>query len=406
MSFPLFIVNKYIRSQNFSFLLSLVSIITITGIALGVIVVTLALSILDGFDSVISEKIVDFNSHIIVSSYGERNISENKDIEKQILTANNKISSVSKFILKSSIIKSKKISEGVLVFGIDPFNNNLGIDKIILHGKYFDSESNQNQILIGRKLAEKLQVSIGTKITLFTLLNDKLPSYANPPVISQFNIVGIYESGMPEYDDLKAYISLSKAKNIFNMNSEISGYNVRLNNLSNIDEIAENLKDIMRYPYFVRTIFDQHQNIFTWIDLQKKPIPIVLGLIVLVAVFNIVGTVLMNILERTSQIGILKSMGASRKQILKIFLIQGIYLGIIGISLGIFFSLLLSELQLKFNIIELPESVYFLNSAPIEINLTNYLVVSVVALLLTIVSSLIPSIIASKIEPIKAIRFD
>lgn len=406
MSFPLFIVNKYIRSQNFSFLLSLVSIITITGIALGVIVVTLALSILDGFDSVISEKIIDFNSHIIVSSYGERNIAENSDIEKLILTSNNNISSVSKFISKSSIIKSKKISEGVLVFGIDPFNNNLGIDKIILHGKYFDTESNLNQILIGRKLAEKLQVSIGNKITLFTLLNDKLPSYANPPVISQFNIVGIYESGMPEYDDLKAYISISTAKHIFNMSSKISGYNVRLSNLLKIDEIAENLKDILRYPYFVRTIFEQHENIFTWIDLQKKPIPIVLGLIVLVAVFNIVGTVLMNILERTSQIGILKSMGASRKQILKIFLIQGIYLGIIGISLGIFFSLLLSELQLKFNIIELPESVYFLNSAPIEINLTNYLVVSVVALLLTIVSSLIPSIIASKIEPIKAIRFD
>ena len=114
----------------------------------------------------------------------------------------------------------------------------------------------------------------------------------------------------------------------------------------------------------------------------------------------------MNILERTTQIGILKSMGATRKQILKIFLIQGIYLGVIGIALGTLFALLLSELQLKFKIIELPESTYFLNSAPIEINLANYLVVAIVALLLTIISSIIPSIVASRVEPIKAIRFD
>jgi lipoprotein-releasing system permease protein len=405
MPFPFFIVNKYIKSQNYSFLLSLVSVITISGIALGVMVVIIALSILDGFDSIISEKIVDFNSHIIVSSYGDRNISDDSEIENKIVTSDSDIASISKFISKNSIIKSRKISEGVAVFGIDPANNNLGIEKIILHGKYFDEATN-NQILIGRKLAEKLRVTVGNKLTLFTLLDDKLPSYYNPPVISQFDIVGIYESGMPEYDDLKAYISIAKAKNIFNMPEEISGYNIRLKNLDSIDEIEENLIDILRYPYYVRSIFEQHQNIFTWIELQKKPIPIVLGLIILVAVFNIVGTVLMNILERTTQIGILKSMGATRKQILKIFLIQGVYLGVIGIAIGTFFAFLLSTLQLNFRIIELPESVYFLNSAPIEISLVNYLAVSLIALLLTTLSSIIPSIIASKIEPIKAIRFD
>jgi len=406
MSFPLFIVNKYLRSQNYSFLLSFVSIITISGIALGVMVVTIALSILDGFDSIISEKIVNFNSHIVISAYGDKNLDENSEIETSILNSNNSILSVSKFISKNSIIKSKNVSDGVIVFGIDPMKNNLEIQKTIIEGNFFSSKGNLNEILIGQKLAEKLQVKVGDKLTLFTLLDDKLPSFENPPVISQFSVVGIYESGMPEYDDLKAYISISKAKKIFNMNSEISGYNIRLKNLTNIDNIAENLRELLRYPYFTRTIFEQHQYIFTWIDLQKKPIPIILGLIVLVAVFNIVGTVLMNILERTSQIGILKSIGASGKQIQKIFLIQGIYLGIIGITLGMLFAFLLSELQLQFNIISLPESVYFLNSAPIEVNWVNYIVVSVIALLLTVLSSLIPSVIASKIEPIKAIKFD
>ncbi len=406
MSFPIFIVNKYVRSQNFSFFLSFVSVITITGIALGVMVVTLALSILDGFDSIISEKIVDFNSHIIVSSYGDRNLLDNSEIIDKIVASDKSVLSASKFIAKNSIIKSKSLSDGILLFGIDPTNNNLGIKKTILKGRYFDNQKNANQILLGRKLADKLHVTVGNKITLFTLLNNKLPSYNNPPTISQFIVTGIYESGMPEYDDLKAYIPIAKAKTIFNMNSEISGYNIRLSNLADIEAISENLKDILRYPYYVRTIFQQHQNIFTWIDLQKKPIPIVLGLIVLVAVFNIVGTILMNILERTTQIGILKSMGATRRQIQKIFLLQGVFLGVIGIGIGTLLAYLLSILQLNFNIIELPESVYFLNSAPIEINLFNYVAVATIALLLTILSSIIPSVIASKIEPIKAIRFD
>lgn len=406
MSFPLFMVNKYLRSQKSSFLLSFVSVITISGIALGVMVVTLALSILDGFDSMISEKIVDFNSHIIISKYGNNNLVDSENINNKILSANNNILSVTQFISKNSIIKSNKISDGILLFGIDPIKNNLGIKKTIILGNYFTTEKKQNQILLGRKLADKLHVTVGNKVTLFTLLNDKLPSYANPPVVSQFVIAGIYESGMPEYDDLKAYIPIRRAKSIFKMENQISGYNVKLKTIVNIEEISEELKDVLRYPYYVRTIFQQHQNIFSWIDLQKKPIPIVLGLIVLVAVFNIVGTILMNILERTSQIGILKSMGATRKQILKIFLIQGVYLGAIGIGLGTLLAFILSVLQLEFRIIELPEAVYFLNSAPIEVNFFNYLIVALVALLLTIFSSLIPSIVASKIEPIKAIRFD
>ncbi len=407
MSFPLFIVNKYIRSQKFSFLFSFVSLITIGGIALGVAVVTIALSILDGFDSIISEKIVNFNSHIIISSYGDQDLLENKEIEKRIKTnLEGELLSYSKFIAKNSIIKSKKTSEGVLLFGIDPEKTNLDIKNMIHSGQYFNKTPKRKEIILGRKLAEKLKLIVGNKVTLFTLQNNELPSYANPPVISQFSVVGIFESGMPEYDDLKAYIPLDLAKSILKMENKISGYNIKLKDLSEIDATVETLNEALRYPYYVRSIFQQHINIFTWIELQKKPIPIVLGLIVLVAVFNIIGTILMNILERTSQIGILKSMGASRKQILKIFLFQGVYLGTIGIVLGITFSLLLSQLQLSFNIIELQESVYFLNSAPIDINFANYFVVSVIAFILTIISSIIPSIIASKIDPISAIRFN
>ncbi|VAX21411.1 Lipoprotein releasing system transmembrane protein LolC/LolE [hydrothermal vent metagenome] len=408
MSFPFFVVNKYIRSNKFSFFLSFISVIAILGITIGVTVVIIALSVLDGFDSVISKKIVDFNSHILISGYGEKDLQDNRSIEDRIkIILNDDKSTISKYISKNSIIKSKARTEAILLYGINPDSTNLGIDKMIVKGSFnLENSDKLPGIVIGKRLAEKLLIKVDDKITVFSLKNNRLPSYSNQPAIAQFKVTGIYESGMPEYDDLKAYISLAKARSFMGMNSEISGYNIRLSDLSKLDFITEQLRNNLRYPYYVRTIFQQHQNIFTWIDLQKKPIPIVLGLIVLVAVFNIVGTILMNIVERTSQIGILKSLGASKTQLRKIFLIQGIYLGVIGIILGNLLAFGLSELQLTYNIIKLPATVYFLSSAPMEINVLNYLVVSVIAFVLTILSAIIPSIVASNLKPISAIRFD
>ncbi|MEN8194203.1 MAG: FtsX-like permease family protein [Bacteroidota bacterium] len=408
MSFPFFIVNKYIRSNKFSFFFSFISVITILGISIGVTVVIIALSVLDGFDAVISKKIVDFNSHILISGFGERDLNDDIKIDEKIenLLSDQKFT-ISKFISKNSIIKSKSQTEGILIYGIDPNSNNLGIDNMIVDGSFnLEKHEDKKGIVIGKKLSEKLLVKVNDKLTVFSLRKNDLPSYSNQPAIAQFVVTGIYESGMPEYDDLKAYISLSNAQSVIGMESKISGYNLRLGDISHISEITEILRDDFHHPYYIRTIFQQHQNIFTWIELQKKPIPIVLGLIVLVAIFNIVGTILMNIIERTSQIGILKSLGANKGQILKIFLIQGIYLGIIGIIVGNLLAFGLSELQLNFNIIKLPETVYFLSSAPIVINPFHYLIVSAVALILTILSSIIPSIVASNFKPISAIRFN
>jgi len=408
MSFPFFIVNKYIRSEKYSFFFSFISIITILGISVGVTVVIIALSVLDGFDSVISNKIVNFNSHILISGYGDIDLEDNGVIGNKIKSIlDDEKNTISKYISKNSIIKSKSRSEAILVYGIDPNSTNLGIEDMITEGSFeLEKIDGPPGIVIGKKLSEKLHVKVNDRITIFGLKNNKLPSYSNQPAITQLMISGIFESGMPEYDDLKAYISLKKAKSLIGMESKISGYNIRLSNIEQLDFITEQLRENLRYPYYIRTIFQQHQNIFTWIDLQKKPIPIVLGLIVLVAIFNIVGTILMNIVERTSQIGILKSLGARKNQILKIFLIQGIYLGLIGIVLGILLAFGLSELQLNYNIIKLPESVYFLSIAPMEINMMNYLIVSVAAFILTILSSIIPSIVASNLKPISAIRFD
>ncbi|MEW6701470.1 MAG: FtsX-like permease family protein, partial [Bacteroidota bacterium] len=228
----------------------------------------------------------------------------------------------------------------------------------------------------------------------------------NPPAIEQFFVSGIYESGMSEYDDLNAFINLYTAQKILGMEDKISGYNIKVKDITKVKTLADQLQDFLGYPYYVRTIFQVHQNIFTWLELQKKPIPIVLGLIIFVAVFNIVGTLLIIVLERTNAVGILRSVGANRKLIIKTFLYHSVYLIAIGIAAGNILALAISLVQQQFDIISLPAKIYFVNKVPIAIELKNYLLVTVVTVVISLAASLLPAVIASKIKPISAIRFD
>ncbi len=404
MTLTSLIVKKFISSKKNSKFLSFISLISILGIALGVSVVIISLTILDGFNSVVSEKIINFKSHIYINAYGEKNLRESSETEQKINAACGKyFASMSPFISKLGIIRSNKASEGLNIIGIPESYTN-GIKEYIKSGNFNLKEA--NSIVLGKKLAEKLFIKIGDKVTLFSLKKDAIPSPVNPPAIEQFYVKGIFSSGMAEYDDLNAYINISAAKEFFELDGEISGYNLRLTDITKIDSLTDAIQGSLRYPHFVRSIYQVHSNIFTWLDLQKKPIPIVLGLIILVAVFNIVGALLMFVLEKTSDIGVLKTLGMKKHNIIKIFLYNGIYIALIGIILGNVIALSLSVLQQKFNIISLPDTVYFLSNVPVSINLFNYLLVSFLALLMSSLASLIPSYIAAKIKPISAIRFE
>ena len=406
MSLPLFITNKYIRSKKDSRFISVISIITILGIAIGVTVVIISLTVLDGYQQVVSEKIIGFSSHIKIISFGNRNLPAPAETILKLNTKfSDNIKSIEPFATKLAIIKSKRLTEGITLSGLTESNKDL--QKFIIAGKSNLSKTNDIQkIILGKSIAEKLFIKIDDIVTIFCLRNDLAPSINNPPSIEQFSVAGIFESGMNEYDDQNAFINLEIAQNLFGMGQSISGYNVKVKNISSVNLSANQIQDYLGYPYFVRTIFQIHQNIFTWLDLQKKPIPIVLGLIIFVAVFNIVGTLLMVVLERTKAIGIFRSLGANRKLIMKTFLYHSTFISIAGIIIGVILSLMLSYLQLKFDIISIPGKIYFVSKVPMSIELKNYIFVSAATFIISFTASLLPAWIASKIKPITAIRFD
>lgn len=403
MSFPFFVSKKFIFSKKGSKFITFISSISIIGIALGVATLIIALSILTGFANTLTNKIIDFDSHITVSSYKSTvpDYQQMLPVIKQMIYPYGQ--EVNPFISKLAIISSKKIKDGVNIKGITQGNKALRVRNNITSGNF--DLSNSNSIVIGRKLADKLYVGLGDKVTVFALKNDKIPEPGSLPNIEQFIITGIFESGMAEYDDLYAYVNLKAAQNLFSLDDNVNGYDIKLNNISKIDSLTKYLSKNLHYPHKVASIYQTHRNIFTWIDLQKKPIPIILGLIIIVAVFNIIGTLLMIVLEKTHDIGLLKSLGSTRAQIVNVFIYQGIFLAIIGILAGNILAFLLMGIQLEFNVISLPSSVYFVSTVPIMLKWYTFAGVSVLTFIFCIIASVIPSYIASKIRPVNSLRF-
>jgi len=404
MSFPFYVSKRFIfknpaKQDRF---ISFISTISIVGIALGVAALIIALSILNGFEKTITEKITDFESHIQITSYQTILPGYHRILPELNEILQPDVESITPFASKIAVISTKRGKEGVSLKGIIPNQGSININKNIVEGKF---SIGPNSIIIGRKLANKLYASVGDKVTIFALSRDEIPSPEHLPNIKRFTISGIFESGMAEYDDLYAYISLDEAQELFEIGDNITGYDIKLKNISVINDLTNFLSDKLRYPHAVRSIYQIHRNIFTWIELQKKPIPIVLGLITVVAVFNIIGTLLMIVLEKTGAIGTMKSLGARKRQIITIFLYQGGFLAAAGIILGNFLAFILTWIQLKYDIISLPSSVYFVSKVPISLSPQIFLEVSIITLLLCFFASFIPSYIASKIQPISTLRF-
>jgi lipoprotein-releasing system permease protein len=237
MNFPWFIAKKYIFLRKDSRFVNLISIISIIGISLGVATLIIALSVLNGFEKTLTDKIVNFDSHIKITSY--RNILPNykttiPELEEYLTTFN---PTVLPFASKLGIISSKKGKEGLNIIGIQSNTIIPGFNDDIIKGDFINDEQN-NQIVIGKKLADKLFLDIGDQVTVFALRNDRIPSPSNLPGIEKFIVTGIFESGMAEYDDMYAYITLSNAQELFDIGDNVTGYNIKLGDISRIDSLT------------------------------------------------------------------------------------------------------------------------------------------------------------------------
>jgi lipoprotein-releasing system permease protein len=371
---------------------------------LGTATLIIALSVLGGFEQEITEKVVGFTSHVQIVGYQNLPLRDFRENRLRIGAVSPVITSVSPYVAREALVRSREGVDGIFVKGVDPSIENAIALKYMVAGSYDieHREAEGAKLVIGRKLANRLALDIGDRAVIFsvgTMLEGKQAR------AMQFRVTGIYESGMAEYDDIYGFTDLRDAQSLFQIKDAVNGYDVHLSRVDSAEAVAEHISELLGYPHYTRTVFESYRNLFSWIELQKKPIPIILGLIIVVATVNIIGTLLMMVLDKTREIGILASMGATRWGITRIFLRQGLTIALIGTGLGNLLAFTLCYAQQRFSFLSLPSDIYFMTSVPILMRVEDFAVVSAIAIGLCLLSSLVPARLASRLNPVTAIRF-
>jgi lipoprotein-releasing system permease protein len=404
VSYSSFIAERYLQASHRRGFLSFISAIAIVGVALGTAALIIALSVLGGFEQEITEKVIGFTSHIQISGYHSQPLGHYLVNTDRIERCSPLVKAVQPFVSREALIRSKESVDGILLKGLDPTQNISSVSKYIVDGKYDISRTAGAlpNIVLGKKLADKLALAVGDKVTVFG--TGRSGEFGQMRVM-QFDVTGMYESGMADYDDVYAFTSLKDAQILFQFDETISGYDVMLTNVDSAEVASDRIQGVLGYPHYARTVFQNYRNLFSWIELQKKPVPIILGLIIIVATVNIIGTLLMIVLGKTKEIGILKSLGATRSGIRKIFLRQGLWIGIVGTLLGNLLAFVLCYTELKLRFLSLPSDIYFMTSVPILMKPEFFIMVSLVSVGLCLTCAYIPAWLASRIDPIRAIRF-
>lgn len=406
MKFEWYLALRYFKGKRQdSRFLSFIKAMAITGVAVGSAGLLIALSIVHGFKSAIDNKVLGFAPHVTVSTFSDQPI-RRADTLLADLADYPTIQQAQAVVEGQAMVQSSGEVTGILVKGVDEEGDVTDIRQYIDRGRYFLGEDSTGMpgMVVGSKLAQTLNADINSVLTAYTV--EGLPSPLSSPEIKQFRLSGIYQTGIGQFDDIFALVTRSHARQLFQVPAEqASVMEIRLGNHSDIQPLKEQLSSDFGFPYFTQSIYEKYSSIFAWVDLQEETIPFVISVMIIVAAFNLIGTVLMMVLERTRDIGILKTMGASDKSIRWVFLLEGLFVAVVGLIIGIAISLLFTWLQTTYHLIPLSEENYYMAYAPTEPHGLDFLLVTAVTLLLCSLSSYLPARLAAKTDPLKVIAY-
>ncbi len=410
MYYERFIAKRYLRSGRF--FTSVSTWITTLGVTLGVAVVCFVMSMHNGFESELRTRLLGTTSHISIFPYGGQTIRDyDKIIEK--VEAFDEVVAASPFIYYKAAISSESEGDGIVIRGIDldEERRTADIAKDIKYGAYsfdldsleIDSSDNASGMLMGVSLAERMNVSVGDPVVLYSLRGDDLRR-ATRPRVAKFYITGIFETGMYEFDMEMAYISLTAAQKLFKMENEVTAIHLKLTDIYLADKVAPLLEVALGNNYQIVPWNVLHKNLFSWIALEKKILFIGFILIVLVAAFSIISTLVMLAMEKRSEIGILKTIGSTPASIRKIFILNGLVIGGIGILSGWALALFASWLQNTYALVSLPSELYFIDRLPIEIHPLDFIFAGLITVLICFLAALYPAMRASSQSVIDVLR--
>ena len=402
------ITFRYLKTRKKDGFLNIISIFSFIGISLGVAVLIIVMSVMNGFRTELINKIVGFNAHVTVKPY------ENPINKKKL--NNNYLNLISKDLIFSNsgeaIVINKEYTKGLFLRGYN--NKDFSKLDVVKKGNLIGNPNQliKNYISIGKELSFNLNLKVGDRISIMS------PSgietiIGNLPKQEIFIVGSIFDSGLADFDANIAFINLTTLENFFDLKKEDRNLEIYLNNPSKIESIRIPIQKIFDSE-FVHTWSDMNSSLFSALKVERNVMFIILSLIIIVAAFNIISGLTILVKNKTRDIAILKSIGVLNKSIIKIFFLVGVIIGttatLFGIFLGVMFSLYIENLREflsnTFNISLFPEEIYFLSTMPSEINPTSILIISLCSVLITIVVSIFPAIKASKLDPVKGLKYE
>ncbi len=408
MSFELLLAIRYLKSKKGTSFISVITLISVIGVMTGVMALIIVLSVMNGFRSDLLSKILGVNSHIMVLNL-EGGFNNYNEIEKKLKNIKDVVA-CTPFIYSQVMIKGFNSSSGAILTGIDPVSaiKVVNIGNMIKKGslKYIKrTVGGIPGIILGIELSKKLTAFIGDIVTVISP-EGKLTPIGRIPNTKKFKVVGIFDSGMYDYDSSMAYISLKEAQNFLNMGDKITGLEIRIKDPTISDKISKIIQSRLGYPFIVKDWKEMNKSLFSALKLEKMTMFVILTMIVIVGALNIVSTLVLMVMEKTKDIAILRAMGAPSKGIMKVFIIQGLLVGIVGTIAGLINGLAICYLLKKYKFINLPADVYYISKLPVQVQLGDVLFIAVSAICISLIATIYPAIYASRLNPVDILRYE
>ena len=425
MSYEFFISLRYLRAKRKQVFVSVITLISIAGILLGVASLIIVLAVMNGFETDLRNKILGINSHVVLMEYG----GPLRDYKRAMQEAG-KVKGVvaaTPFIYSQAMLKKGESASGVILRGLayESAFNVINMGKMREGSIAFLSEKNRQPLKLNAELASMPGVVIGKELAknmgifIFDTVHILSPQGVSTPMgmtprIKKFLVVGIFDSGFYEYDSTLAFLSLKDCQEFLNMGALVTGLEIKVDDIYHADRIARTLEKQLGFPYWARHWMEMNKNLFSALRLEKRVMFIILSLIVLVAIFNVITTLIMVVMEKSRDIAILKSMGATSGSVMKIFIYQGLTIGIMGTILGCAVGLAIAShlekislfIENLFGFKILPGDVYYLSSLPSQVNYGDVLIIVVGTLAVSLLATIYPSRRASRLDPAEALRYE